>query len=48
MMDLGEEYLSKMRHNLFKGSLRSISLQKYHAVSYMMELKLINKICDIR
>ena len=33
MMDLGEEYLSKMRHNLFKGILRSITLQKYHAVS---------------
>lgn len=33
MLDLGEEYLSKMRQNLFKGILHSITLQQYHALS---------------
>ena len=32
LMDLGEEYLSKMRQNLFKGILHSIALPKHHAV----------------
>ena len=35
MLDLGEEYLSKMRQNLFKGILHSITLQQYHAVKLL-------------